>query len=134
MSNLIDSAVFAQHVISPGQEESPTPTLVVGDLVRWKDKGHEIPEIDGFHFVDFEDVTLETLRRIRPQVILSPLLGRTFDAVEVARRLESMGYGGRYRVVTDGVPEPDVIKREVSAIAPQLDFAVLLLPRSPKPA
>lgn len=134
MSNLIDSAIFAQHTASSGQEESPTPTLVVGDLVRWQELGHDIPEIDGFYFVDFDDVSIETLGKIRPQVILSPLLGRTFDAVEVARRLETMGYRGRYRVVTDGVPRPDVVKREVNAVAPNLDFSVLLLPRSNKPA
>lgn len=134
MSNLIDSAIFAQHAASSGQEESPSPTLVVGDLVRWKELGHDIPEIDGFYFVDFDDVSIETLEKIRPQVILSPLLGRSFDAVEVARRLEAMGYRGRYRVVTDGVPRPDVVKREVNAVAPNLDFSVLLLPRSNKPA
>jgi len=134
MSNLLDGTIFAQNAMFPDQGETPTPTLVVGDLVRWKELGHEIPEIDGFFFVDFDDVTYQTLEKIKPQVILSPLLGRTFDAVEVARRLEAMDYRGCYRVVTDGVPEPDVVKREVSAIAPKLDFAVLLLPRSNKPA
>lgn len=109
-------------------EAANTPILVVGDLERWKELGHEPPVIEGYVFVDFEDVTLYALESIRPQVVLSPLLGRNFDAIEIARRLQAMGYKGRYRVITDGVPDPMVVDNDVRAVAPTLDFSVMTFP------
>ena len=128
MSNLIDRAFVVHKALEPDTDTSQKPTLVVGDVVRWRQLGYDLPDIEGFVFVDFDDVTLYTLEIVRPQVILSPLLGRSFDAVEIARRLTAMGFKGKYRIVTDGLPDQDVVLKDVEAVAPTLDFGVINLP------
>ena len=108
--------------------ECPVPFLVVGDLRRWERLGLKIPSIAGFIFIDFEDVTPEKVADIAPRVVLSPLLCRNFDALEIARRLNDMGYTGQYTVVVKDIPNPSVIEHDVRQVAPSLDFSILKFP------
>lgn len=106
----------------------PIRFVVVGDVLRWKELGLSIPNIQGFVFIDIEDVTAAKIAEIAPKVILSPLLCRNFDALEIARRLHNMRYAGRYSVVIKDIPDPSVIDRDIRQVAPDLDFSVLTLP------
>lgn len=100
---------------------------------RWLRLGRAPPSITGFVFIDFADLTGCTIARVSPRIVLSPLVVGQHDAVDIARKLVQCGFTGLYRVVTDGLPRPDLVIAEVAQAAPGLDFAVLNLP-PPAPA
>lgn len=110
-----------------GIRHAGPPILVIGDLASWQASGRLPPKLDGFFFIDFHDLTPSMLAAHEPAVVLSSLFGKTFDALEVARRLVEAGFRGRYRVVVEAVPAPHMIRSEVKSVAPGLDFDILLM-------
>ena len=104
-------------------------TLVIGDLARWKAQGRVVPPLEGFQFVDIDDLSEEIVNENEPNIILSPLVGEDFDAVDVAIKLIELRFSGRYRAIADDLPDADLIRREVQQFAPELDFDLLLMPR-----
>lgn len=103
-------------------------TLIIGDLIRWQSAGRGLPDIDGIHFADAEEIDAALLARLKPVVILSPLMTRTFDAIDIARMLCDLGFAGRYRVLSEGLPDLALVQREIAFVAPTIDFAVVSLP------
>jgi len=102
--------------------------LVIGSLARWRARGRELPQLDGFHYIDFVELTAMRVADIQPDVILSALVSDDFDAVEVATVLQEIGFDGRYRVIAQGLPNPQVVRSEVSRAAPDVDFNILSVP------
>ena len=84
-----------------------------------------------FHFVDFASITPELLDAIQPEIVFSPLFGRGYDAIDVAHRLATVGYGGQYLALSAPVPDCDMIKAEVGNAVPGLTFDVLSLGSRP---
>lgn len=82
---------------------------------------------DWLHFVTFADLSARSLNQSGAQLVLSPLLGRGFDAMDVADRLSALGFAGRYRAVAACLPAPDTIIAEILAACPQLDFRIVML-------
>jgi len=76
------------------------------------------------HYVDFSQLCRETLASIGPKVVLSNLMGNRFDAVDVAQLLDQCGYRGAYCAVGK-VASPHMIRQEVKAHAPSVQFDVL---------
>ena len=66
------------------------------------------------------------LARHRPLVVISHVLGRGFDALDLARRLRSLGFRGRYAVLADGLPCPMLVRREIADACPGLDVAMVV--------
>lgn len=111
-----------------GSDSSPkgtAPTLVVGDMKTWVREGRDLPVIDGYHFIDIAQLTPAFMRKLAPDIVLSALVGSNFDAVEIARKLEQMDFAGFYRVITQNVPDLDLVIAEVRNIAPLLDVDVI---------
>lgn len=104
-------------------------TMVIGDLARWKAEGRAHQSLEEFTFVDIDDLNADIVNEHEPDIILSPLVGDDFDAVDVAVRLIELGFRGRYRAISDNLPDADLIRAEIRAFAPQLDFDLLLMPR-----
>ncbi len=77
-----------------------------------------IPENTSVHFTQFSAITSEVLHDLQPVLIISPLVFQGFDACEVAARLSRFGFNGRYRVVTNTLPHPAMVKGEISNVAP----------------
>lgn len=96
--------------------------LVVGDLRGWQRAGRPAPDLKGFHFADFSDVTAEMLAETQPDVVISALFAADFDVLDLARRLLDLGFKGRYRALSASLPNPSVIRSEVAAAAPGIDF------------
>jgi len=103
-------------------------TLVIGDQTTWKAEFSALPEIDGFRFIDIADLTGKVFEDFPATIVLSTLFAGNLDAIEIARKLSDLTFRGRYRVVADGLPKPDLIIREVAAVAPDIDFEILNLP------
>ena len=62
-----------------------------------------------------------------PVLILSNLVTPGFDALDLARFLVQNGYRGRYLALVDRLPNPTLIRREVAAQSPGINFDVIIL-------
>jgi hypothetical protein len=102
---------------------SPTVMLVVGPVAD----AARLPRIPGFHFRPFPAVRRQLLIELKPEVVLSALIARDFDAIELARLLMLEGFAGRYRAVTTALPNIKCVVAEVRAAVPGIDFDVFVM-------
>lgn len=79
-------------------------------------------------YVRFEDFCEEIMIELAPDVIFSPLVTNRFDCLELAHKLHSYNYQGRYRAIAPHLPRPELVRNEVRAQFPGLDFDLLDLP------
>lgn len=78
--------------------------------------------------IDFETLPEARLSGVdAPALVLSPLLTPVFDALDLARMLTQGGYRGRYLALVDKLPSANLIRREVEAQSPTLNFDVVVL-------
>lgn len=47
--------------------------------------------------------------------VVCPLIGPDFDALDVARRLATLGFRGRLTVLAPALPNPRMVRREIEA-------------------
>ncbi len=66
-------------------------------------------------FARFSAIDARLLAQVNPDCVMFPLFGRGFDALSVVERIVSLGYPGRLCVVTDPLPAPDMVLRELAA-------------------
>lgn len=116
----------AQERASEKADNAQT-ALVVGNLSRWTAEGRTPVDCDTFQFSEFANLTADLLATLTPDIILSPLFGDDFDAIEVAVVLGDLGFQGQYRVITETLPNSDMIRREVRSQAPDLDFDLMMM-------
>jgi hypothetical protein len=107
--------------------DSVAAVLAVGDTMEWTARRRRLPSDGNVIFAEFHEVTEGLLALLAPRLILSPLLARTFDCVDLAQRLGTLGYRGPYRAIDTGLPDPALIVREVRSLVPGLDFGVVPL-------
>jgi hypothetical protein len=117
----------AIRVSSADQTVGSTNILAVGDIQAWSRRGRQIPSDGTVYFAEFHEVTETLLAELAPRLVLSPLLTRNFDCVDLAQRLAKLGYRGPYRAIDIGLPDPRMIVREIRSLVPTLDFEVLRL-------
>ncbi len=107
-----------------GEKARRDVILAIGDVSAWRNGGGTVPACDALAFAEFHEVTGELLRILEPALVVSPLLSRRFDCLDLAQLLTALGYRGKYRVIDSTLPNPSLIVREVRALVPGLDFAV----------
>jgi hypothetical protein len=113
----------------PASEHRELPTvLAVGDIEEWRRHGGDIPADSKLAFTDFGSVTAELFQVMAPTLVLSPLLARGFDCIDLAQVLHSLGYKGRYRAIAERLPDPAMIRCEIAGLCPNLDFDIIVLP------
>ena len=105
--------------------------LVIGPLKLTGGGGPAILRQQGYRFAEFEDLEAGLLLDAMPDMVVSPLIGQDFDAMDVARRLAQLGYRGPYRALTAPLPRPGLVKAEVMADAPGLDFDLVVVSHEP---
>lgn len=98
--------------------------LVIGDLARSgaADAGGENSFIT---YRAFDEVTPAALAALRPDIVLSPLVSPPFDCFDVAELLMRARFRGPYRALAPGLPNPALVRRELVAHFPGLDFDLL---------
>ena len=117
------------RLTTPGYDTSNDETvaiLAVGSAAEWREGGNRLQADGRVAFSSLEEVSEESLARLCPTVILSPVLARNFDCIDLAQKLFSLGFRGRYRAVTDQLPDPEMVEREIRHLCPGLDFAILI--------
>ena len=74
----------------------------------------------------FDTICAEFLARTKPDYILAPLLIGDLDILDIAEKLDGLGYQGVLLAVAPPLPNPRLIKAEVRALCPNLRFDVVL--------
>lgn len=105
--------------------------LVIGPLRLTGGEGPPALRRDGYRFARFADLDAALLRDTAPAMVVSALIGDRFDAVDLARRLAELGYAGPYRALSPPLPRPALVKAEVRAAAPDLDFDLVVVSHDP---
>ncbi|GKY87659.1 hypothetical protein [Sinisalibacter aestuarii] len=104
------------------QDETAPRVLTVGDVAA--DQAADIAPREVIH-ADFADVSAAALERWAPDIVISPLVGEGFDCLDLANLLTEAGFAGRYLGAAGSLPKPAVVRREVRACYPDLDFDIL---------
>ncbi len=107
---------------SDGRGDGQPVILAVGEMAGWGGNSAGLPLDSAITFVEFRELTAELLDSLTPDIVLSPLLCSSFDCLDLAQVLEALGFRGRYRAMSSQVPQPELIRREVKATCPRLDF------------
>jgi hypothetical protein len=105
--------------------------LVIGQLRLTGGEGPAVLRQRGYRFACFAELDAALLQTTRPGMVISPLIGDRFDAVDVARRLVELGYDGPYRALSPPLPRPALVRSEVRSAAPGLDFDLVIVSHGP---
>ena len=128
MARFDNDAVFSgrpEPDISDDDEGLRPIILAVGDVRNWISTGRALPIDSQIAFAEFHEITEELLQALTPDIVMSPVLTRAFDCLDLAQTLHDSGYRGRLRVVAPDLPNPRVIQAEISALCPGLDVAFI---------
>jgi hypothetical protein len=79
-------------------------------------------------FAQLQDVGAELIDTLRPDIILTPLLSASFDCIDLAIILSALNYRGSFRVLCPLIPSPELIRREIRALCPELEFELIFVP------
>ncbi len=104
--------------------------LIVGEVAHWRSLKQRSPLGNSVSFVDFQEVSGDFLGQERPDFVLSPLFCPGFDCFDLALVLHRAGFAGSYRAIGAQLPDPGLIRREIAAACPGLDFDIVSLTRS----
>ncbi|MBC7147329.1 MAG: hypothetical protein H5U24_18310 [Thioclava marina] len=98
------------------------------------DPAFELPaalrDIDGLNLTStrFEMLDSDLLDSARPEMILAPLMTPRFDILDLARKLDGLGYGGALRAYSAPLPSVQLIRAEMRSDFPKLDFDIFAVP------
>lgn len=96
-------------------------------VTDWVSAGKPLPQDPTLKYVELDEISDDLLTQFAPEVVLSPLVGKGFDAIDVAVRLTSCGYKGRLRATSPDLPNPKIVAKEIRSICPGIDFDLLIL-------
>jgi len=70
---------------------------------------------------------------LQADIVLAPMVGDTFDCLDVALHLHASGFRGRLHVMTPALPDPSILRREVASLCPGIEVAIIerALPDAP---
>lgn len=71
-------------------------------------------------------------RRQQPSVIYSPVFAQGFDCYDLSMMLSSLGFEGKYRAISNALPNPGLVRDEVLSVCPDLNFDVVTAPSNAK--
>ncbi|MEM6634947.1 MAG: hypothetical protein AAF667_03550 [Pseudomonadota bacterium] len=104
--------------------------LVVSHKGSPQDGAAEAMLGDEFGLTTFDTLILDLQCNPSVDVVLSPLFGQSFDILDVAHILEQVDFSGRLRGLSPPLPKPQLIRDEVAARFPELDFDILVSRRN----
>jgi hypothetical protein len=80
------------------------------------------PVVEGTRMVtlSYAQIDAKTLGSLLPELVILPLFGTGFDAIEALQHLERLGYRGLVIVRGPVLPNRAIVERELAAIVPHL--------------
>jgi hypothetical protein len=100
--------------------------LIIGDIARWKTIGLLQEDVLNCRYVAMKDTKKALIDPV--DIVLSPLLGDDFDALDVVDVLKKARFQGRYCVLAQAMPDAKIVLDEIRALAPGLAVDLLMLP------
>lgn len=125
LNKRVDLRVIASTDVRPN-------VLAVGDVEAWRESGNRLPSGAQMAFVEFSEISRELIDMMEPELVFSPLLARGFDCIDLAQALFMSGFKGQYRAMARVLPDPSMVRREIRAMCPGLDFDVQKMPSERK--
>ncbi|MEL6168509.1 MAG: hypothetical protein AAFR35_07440 [Pseudomonadota bacterium] len=117
-----------EDAVADGDVGRSIDILAVGDVSRWEQANGQRPVNAHIAFVEFHEISDVFLETVQPMMVISPLLTDTFDCIDLASVLSSLGFAGQYRAIAGSIPSPDIVRRELNSLCPDLDFDIVNLP------
>lgn len=114
----------------PSRQHKEPVTLIVGDAAAWLSAGRSLPDDPSLHYVSFDEMSKRLIDSFDPDIILTPLLGQGFDALDLAVILEGYRFEGRFRALCPKLPNPDLVMREIQSLCPSVDFDLFVVDES----
>lgn len=114
------SDVFVNAGDLPGKQVvllvglSPDYTCDIGAL--------DLPTDVSLFFTDSGALRPSAFRQMSPKIVVCPLVGPDFDAIEVATHLAELRYTGTLRVLSLPMRNTDMIISELHQAAPQVEI------------
>lgn len=102
-------------------------TLIVGDAAAWISAGRSLPDDPSLHYVSYEELSRRVLETVSPDIVLAPLQGQGFDALDIAVLLESFQFKGRFRALCPTLPNPKLVMAEIKLLCPNVDFDLFVV-------
>lgn len=99
--------------------------MAIGDTKIWKSIVGSLPSHREIVFAGIDDIDLGRMELLMPELVVSPVVTPSFDCLDVAHRLADLGFAGAYRALSQTMPDISMIRREVRALYPNLDFDIL---------
>jgi hypothetical protein len=99
--------------------------LAVGTNGQWLASGCRLPASGRVVAATFAELDERMLAIHEPDVVVSPVVTSRFDCIDIAQALTEIGFRGSYRAVTTGLPNPEIVRREVRALCSGIDFMVI---------
>lgn len=112
------------HAYYSGRQEK-VAVLAVGTPSEWERLGQTRPVSGKMAFVGFHDVSSELIERLKPGAIVSPLLAKGFDCIDLSQLLHNLNFGGAYRAIAHDLPNPKLVESEIAQLCPRLDFEIV---------
>ena len=103
----------------------PPPVFVVGDVELWRGLHGDLPRHRHVAFASIDELREALADDRQPGLVLSPVVSRDFDCLDIAYGLAASGYRGAYRAVAQNLPYPEIVRHEVRHQFPRLDFDIL---------
>jgi hypothetical protein len=99
--------------------------IAIGDMSGWaREKLYPLAN-EGIRLTAIGGLDETLLSVVNPGLILSPVVARDFDCMDVAAILNAACFRGMYRAVSERSVHPRMITSEVTALYPDLDFDIL---------
>ena len=70
--------------------------------------------------ISYADLSARVLSQILPDLVVMPLFGAGFDAIEALAQLDRFGFRGDVVVRTPYLPNNRIVERELCALVPNL--------------
>lgn len=114
---------FGSPVFSDGGLND-SDVICVGDTLRDCGYPDSATYATGVRAVPWPLLAQWLSQGMRNAQVFSAAVSTNFDCVDIAQLLYRAGFVGKYRVVAQDMPNPDLILREVLAMCPGLDFVI----------
>lgn len=125
MTKRLETNLSSTRVSANSEQREGVCLLAVGSPEEWERRGHAYPSSGKVAFVSFHDVNSSLLEQLRPETIVSPVLAKGFDCIDLAQLLHSLNFSGAYRATAEDLPNPRMIETEIAQLCPRLDFEVV---------
>lgn len=118
----IDRTIYAAAGETDGDEIRQKAILAIGGPAHWRRIRPLPSRTMRVSFTSLRDLDSDVLRTVSPEVVISPVICPDFDCLDVAQQLSFLGYLGPYRAISARQMQPRIIRREVHALCPALNF------------